>query len=579
MSLDANQNSREIEPRQLMPTTAPIDPPSRLESPQFLHPLSIIFEVLSHVRQYIVPAAFGLIGAANGSFLWTGIAAVVFSGALASTLLRYFSLRYSIQGGDFVVTEGLIFKRIRSVPIRRIQNMDLVQNLLHRIFSVAEVRIETASGTKPEATLRILTQSQIEELRQALFGATDEIQDTEIQDTDAAQDTAPMLERSVGIAQPISAETTDETPLTGEESRDQKTAQPIRAKPSRVPIPLYQISLWQLVQAGLCSNRGMVLIGIVIGFFFQNGYDFEGGYKERRFNLDFLRKLFPEWETPMELWQKLLIGAIVLFLALRVLGVAWYVLRFFGYRLTRSGEDLRISCGLFTKVSATIPRKRIQFISIHRPIFMRWLKLASIRVETAGGAGSESENAAATVSRRWFLPVVADSEVSRLLSELRPDIHWEEESRATEWFGVSPLASRRLLRIAGVASAIVGCIGLAASQPWGWAAGIAAFPFLAIIAIKKGRAKRYARTGWGVAYQSGILNRKLSFAFYDRIQTLSLKRSPFDARWQMATLQVDTAAAGPAEHTIDVDYLDAEFALQQFNELQAASALNQPSWN
>lgn len=531
---------------------------SRLDNPQFLHPLSIAFEIISHVRQYIVPAAFGVIGAANGNLWWTGVAALVFSGALISTLFRYFTLRYSIQGSDFVVTEGLIFRRIRSVPIRRIQNMDLVQNLLHRISGVAEVRIETASGTEPEATLRVLTHAQIEELRQALFGTS--------------EDPLAVAELDTSDSPPHDSESNTAHPLIDEPLQQAPNQLPL-AGSSHTTIPVYQISLRQLVQAGLCSNRGAVLIGILIGFLFQ------GGFEESRFSLDFIRSYLPNREDSTAIWKWLLLGSIFLFLALRVLGVAWYILRFFDYRLTRTGEDLRIRCGLFTKVSATIPRKRIQFISIHRPIFMRWLKLASIRIETAGGAGSESENAAATVSRRWFLPVVAENEVNRILSELRPDIHWAEESQTTEWFGVSPLAARRLLRIAGIASAIIGCIGLAVSQPWGWTAGLAAFPLLAAIAIKKSRAKRYARTGWGVAYQSGMLNRKLSFAFYDRIQTLSLNRSPFDARWQMATLRVDTAAAGPAEHTIDVDYLDSEFALQQFNELQAASALNQPSWN
>ena len=114
--------------------------------------------------------------------------------------------------------------------------------------------------------------------------------------------------------------------------------------------------------------------------------------------------------------------------------------------------------------------------------------------------------------------------------------------------------------------------------PWGWLAGPVAFPLLWLLIKKKSRSRKYARTDWGIAYQSGWLTRKLSFAFYDRIQALQVSQSPFDRRWKMASLSIDTAAAGPADHTIDIEYLDEEFAFSQFSELQQHAASHQPSW-
>jgi putative membrane protein len=103
-------------------------------------------------------------------------------------------------------------------------------------------------------------------------------------------------------------------------------------------------------------------------------------------------------------------------------------------------------------------------------------------------------------------------------------------------------------------------------------------PLLSLLAMKKSQAMRYARTDWGVAYRSGLWTRKLSFAFYDRMQTISFNQSPFDRRWNMAGISVDTAAAGPADHLVDVAYLDAAFAQQQFRELQSMAARHRPSW-
>ncbi len=534
-----------------------------LSKPTLLHPSSILFDTISHIRKYLVPAGIAVYSAAQGGQWGLGIAGFVFCGSFVSTLFRYFTLRYRVQGDDFIVTEGLLFRRVRSVPIRRIQNMDLVQNVLHRIFGVAEVNIETASGTEPEATLRVLTRAQIAELRQAIFGArTSEVSrhDSSPRGASSSADYSDAAsERATGVSQEALPRLPEASAAATQAIQSQR---------------LLTIPLGRLVAAGLANNRGLVLLGVLLGFYFQGDYF---GDMSDRFSLDFLEDPRLEQAEPASLVLLALLAGLALMLVLRVVSVAWYVLRFYGYQLQRCGEDLHISCGLFTKVSATVPRRRIQFISIHRPLLMRQIGLASIRIETAGGAGNENESAAATVSRRWFVPVIEESEVVGLLAELRPGLNWHEPS--VTWHAVSPRTWPRLMRQALICSLITGLVGLGLTRPWGWTLGGLLLPLFVWLAWKHSRAVRYARTDWGIAFRSGIFTRKLSFAFYDRIQTLLFAQSPLDRRWNMATLQVDSAAAGPAEHTITVRYLDAEFAMNQFNELQVATARHQPSWS
>ena len=87
---------------------------------------------------------------------------------------------------------------------------------------------------------------------------------------------------------------------------------------------------------------------------------------------------------------------------------------------------------------------------------------------------------------------------------------------------------------------------------------------------------RYCRLENGVVYRSGILSRKISITFFDKIQTLRVDQSPFDRRWKMARLSVDTAAAGPANHTIAVPYLAESFAQDEFQRLREATVQTQP---
>ena len=147
------------------------------------------------------------------------------------------------------------------------------------------------------------------------------------------------------------------------------------------------------------------MIGVLLGLYLQFGGDqVEWSFKK-------LIGLLPSGMSTFWIAAAVVAGSILALVFFRILGVAWYILRFFDYKLIRRGEDLRISCGLLTKVSATIPRKRIQFISIQRNLILSWMGFASIRIETAGGATNAQQDATEAVSKRWFIPVIPAAQV------------------------------------------------------------------------------------------------------------------------------------------------------------------------
>ncbi len=502
-----------------------------------LHPTSLVFDIISHGRSYLIPAVIAMFSAAKGNAGGVIFAGFIFIPALLVSIFRFFTFRFSIQNRQLIVTKGLIFRSVRTVPVSRIQNIDYVQNVLHRLLNVAEVRVETASGTEPEAILRVLSIDQMERLRREIFDLQSDAQSV----TDG-KDLAFGVQRS-----------------------DTST----ESKPEIVGQTLLEIPTRWLVRAGLASNRGLLMVGILIGAYYQ--FDLE-----QYFDIWQFRKFVPQDANQPVVILGAVLGVLAILLILRLLGIGWFLLRFHSYRLVRYGEDLRISCGLLTKVSATVPRSRIQFISIHRNLIMRWMGYASVRIETAGGAGKENENATTTVSRRWFVPIIPIASVPGLLAELRPGLDWNEEQ--LDFQPLSPHAGRRLLRLAIVGSLVVAGGGLAFTRPWGWLAGLVVLPLFSWLAIRKSRSMKYARTEDGVVYRSGVLYRKTSLTFLEKIQTLRLDQSPFDRRWKMASLTVDTAAAGPAEHRIDVPYLDETFARRELQALRIRTASRQPNF-
>ena len=533
-----------------------------LEKLSFLHPMSLLFELVSQIRSYLVPAALGLFGAAKGDIVFIIISAVIFIPAFLTCVIRYFTFRYCIKDDHLVVRQGMIFKSVRTIPVDRIQNIDFVQNPLHRVFRVAEVKIETASGTKPEATMRVLSMAQMAELRRSVFdrkATADSLESVAVASQELGATGAPGLGSNYGSLSGGSIAG------VGVDAADGHAG---LVNANEEAETLLKIPLSWLVRAGLASNRGMIMVGVLLGLYFQFGGD------QTELNLAWLRSLLPAGMSTLWIAAATIIGSILALAFFRILGIAWYILRFFDYKLVRRGEDLRISCGLFTKVSATIPRKRIQFISIQRNLILSWLGFASIRIETAGGATNSQQDATEAVSKRWFIPVIPAAQVPEMLASLRPGVVWDESKLVFQ-----PMADKtgwRLCRLAVMYSLVIAAIGLWFLRPWGWVAGAVALPFLLAWAFKKARAMSYSRTESIVVYRSGVFVKKTSLTFFEKIQTLSVHQSPFDRIWKMARLRVDTAAAGQAEHLISAPYLDEDFAQSEFQFLRVKTGQEQP---
>ncbi len=493
-----------------------------------LHPSSLLFLALARIRAYLIPTVLMIFAAANRDLMLAGIFGIGFAVAIATDLVRYFTLQYSIADGHLLIRQGILTRQRRKVPLQRIQNIDLLQNVFHRLLGVAEVRIETASGTEPEAILRVISLSDVQQLR------------------------AEIEHESVG-----EGETTTAHPAVTGAGGDE----------------LLRIGMWELVKQGLINDRGLILIGVVLGLAWEIEIfeRMDWGWAEQR--VAEVRNA--GWQTTTVVIASLFFVSVLL---LKALSVAWFVLRFSGYRLTREKGDLRVTAGLLSRVSATIPLRRIQFIAVHRPLLARWIHRATIRLETAGGAGKDDEDASVTIARRWFVPVIDDRRVPEILNCLRDGLEWDEAHFA--WQPAAAKTWRRLIRktlvvnllLAAILATTIGAMDLS------WSLLILmVVPLGGLLwhARRYASSLKYARFDGGVVFRSGVLRKKIGVTFFDKIQAVRCAQSPFDRRWGMASLVVDTAAAGPAGHRIDVPFLDEQFARQEFAAIAALASRQQ----
>lgn len=532
---------------------------------QGLHHFSLLFEVATRIRQNLIPAIFASFSVVSGGIIGLYIGASIFGIAIVISVIRYFTFRYQVIGNEFHVEQGLVFRQQKTIPLDRIQNVDSIQNIFHRMLNVAEVRIETASGSEPEATMRVLGLSQLQQLRDNLL---------------KANASKPVRESLVG----------------------NNTAFALETAKSNTDQVVLEISPRQLIHLGLLSNRGQVLAGVVLGYLIQGPTasfvpswlnPFRSLENVDSMNRDSVRNAIRGVSSEAGgaivslggYYHKLgttgmvLVGVLfflLLVLLFRLFSAIWHVLRFYDYRLTVQGDSLHVNCGLFTKISATVPRDRIQVISVNQTWLMKFFGFVSVQLETSGGSEESSDDATQTVGRKCFIPIMKASELERVLSTLHRDLHWTPTEYP--WRALAPRAFARTCRLPILMGLIIVSIGIVvygvfAKNAGLWVAIWGGIGALAITFVewKQSKSRKYARTDRYFIYQTGVFRKIVSICFLDRVQSVQLSQSPFDRRWNMATLQFDTAGSGGLDHELKVELLDEEFA---HRELQAWTTLD-----
>jgi putative membrane protein len=527
-----------------------------------LHPTSILFALAGSLRAFLLPAVFllfttgrssnqpsppggwGPAGWMNrqipGDFeianwqLWL-LLLLIPSTIIAIT--RYLSFRIRYEGTELVIRSGIIFRNERHVPYLRIQNLDAVRNIAHRLLGVAEVRVETGGGETPEATISVLHEPVFEEMRRRIFEGRAR--------AGGAHAQHPATPES--IVEPVESRT------------------------------LLHLPIRELLLNGVLDNRGMILVATAYGVLWEAGlfravWDrIATGWYGPGLLRETAATIAAGQVPPVARLAVILAGIIGLIVIVRILSMIWSVVRLYEFRLSRVGEDLRTEYGLLTRVTTTIPKKRVQTLTIREAPLQRLVGRMSMRVDTAGGHGNQADQQVKQ-PRESLAPLIRRAAVPALVREVLPGI----DLSSLAWEPLHPRAFRRAIKPA-VALASMGTAALAV--PFGWFA-LMLLPFtiawVTIATRKHVQHMQWATTDEIVAFRSGWLWRSVTVAPIGKIQALDCIESPFDRRHTMAGVQVDTA--GGAANRISIPYLARDTAAALYKRLAAQTAQTAFRW-
>ena len=507
------------------PTTSPMAAEIRR-----LHPLSWLFMTATSVKGLLLPLIFVFF--ISGSNPWARyqlLSLLVIVPAFVAALLKQGIYNYRFTDEELVIRDGILTKKERHIPYDRVHNIALVRNPIHRMLGVASARVETGAGGAAEAVMRVLTLEAVDELNRYTLGK----------------------ERDV-----VSG-------TVGEATSD--AAEHVSARPAaQAPSVLLHLPPAELVRLGLISNRGFLVVAAFFGLMSQTNWwdqDWQAYYGTVRDNA-------PAWSarlfTSGSFTARILLGVALLLLfvvLVRLFSVAWYLVKYYDFTLQREEADLRTEFGLLTRVSSLIPLHRVQLLTTDASLLHRAFGCAGVDVETAGATETSDGNLGGELaaelggkSRQWIAPIIDADRAPALIREVMPEIDLE----AVEWEPLAARAAWRILKklvlaVALLTGAIMALLSLTPIPVSGFHAlwlPVVLVPLIYFGTTGWVRHAGYALTDNAVFFRSGWLAHRMSVVRFDKLQTMSMRESPFDRRHRMASVAVDTAGAGGSGHRL-----------------------------
>ena len=505
--------------------------PSTPPDERRLHPWSWLFVLLQQLKQFIFPlvalVVFGARKSSGDGEMWASLAPVIGIAVLVVlAILQYFTYRYTIGRDGLTVREGLLHRSRREIPFSRIHNVVVHQSLLHRVFGVAEVRLESAGGTKPEAQMRVLG------LREAL--ALEDLVRHQ------AHGTAPL------VSEP------------GATPRDEATT-------------LLALSTMEVLRLGLISNRGMIVVAAGFGAMWQIVPDnmieqvFRQGARQA---YGYAEGLHLGWLTGAAGGIALIGIALAM---VRLLSVALALSQFHGFRLTEEPRRLMVERGLFARLRNSVSRRRIQAWTLHEGVLHRLFGRRSLRIDTAVAEKSGQQDMRAL---KDIAPIASPDACDALICHLLPQAQWPRD----DWRDVHASARWRLwlpsLAWLLPATAVVAW----QFGAWLWLPGLAWMLAAAYAAHRQAHRMGWALDDHLVTVRSGWWSRYWRFAEIDKLQALRLSRSPLDHRFGTATLWLDTAGASGISAPLALRFVPEADARAVHERLTTALAQRRLHW-
>lgn len=301
--------------------------------------------------------------------------------AILIVILGAFSLSwrfrtFRITGDDVEVRSGVIFRTHRKAPLDRVQGVNLTRPMIARLLGAAKLDV-IGAGADSNVTLEYLSTANAEAVRADILKLASGRHLVRSPDLDVDADANAAAPRRLAATTEMLA-----TGLTGLIAGvDTDEAEPA----SVVHIPSGRLVVAHLLSGGsvaLLAIIAVVTVGLILG-------------------------------APWALFA--LIPSIIGLVAF------WFrrISRTLRYRISPTAAGVRMTFGLFTTITETLPPGRVHAVEVRQPLLWRPFGWWSIQVNRLSGGSSSSSDAQQLAE---ILPVGTRVDAQRVLALLLPAV-------------------------------------------------------------------------------------------------------------------------------------------------------------
>ncbi|WP_066192025.1 PH domain-containing protein [Gracilibacillus phocaeensis] len=348
-----------------------------MSEPKRLHPAAVIFNIIQAIKQSVLgllPLAIVIIS--NGALIYLVIGAVVLLAlGILFSVLSWMRFTYRVEDDQLLIEKGILIRKNRTISKHRIQSIDLTQNIIHRIFGLTKVQIETA-GNDPstDAALSAVSMEDGKRVHDQLKYKKQEAEGSEDEADQASQE-------------------------------EVEKEQPVKDYPQQ------KITLKTLLVAGSTSAG----FGIVLGIFGLAFSQVESLIPDHVYNDA------ANWVISLGM-QLMIIFAVITIFVLWLLSILQTVLKYWNFTITRYDKELFITRGLLEKKQSTIPLNRIQAVGFKESIIHQPLGFVTVYVEIASGEATQNQEMYTVI-----FPLIRKSQITEFLAALLPEYHYSDE--------------------------------------------------------------------------------------------------------------------------------------------------------
>ncbi|MGY3053420.1 putative membrane protein [Pedobacter sp. UYEF25] len=294
---------------------------------------------------------------------------------IISLVFAYFSyLRFTFYlneiNREFVVEKGIFNRDNLVIPIEKIQQVNITQDILQKIIGVYGLKIDTASANGEEVHIRAITEYAAISLKDHLL----------------------VAKKKVGAEQTIAA-----------------IENLVQSK------PLVEISNATLLKVGLTSHYERSLL-LLLSFVYFVWY--EANHLIDAFNLD---------KDRLEATAKGFLGvlsafilAVIFLLVLLVINLVRTFYRYFELQISIKNDNLLISSGFIAKKNTILDPNKVQIASYSQNYFQRKLGLVNLIIKQPhfGGANQKDGLQGSVIHLPGCSPTEKDELMQLILDKL-----------------------------------------------------------------------------------------------------------------------------------------------------------------